>query len=192
MGKHWLQAPPRMLPHGTQLLDLPSNVMGGAPGKQATQVEPNPSSLIPIPTLPPHLQMLAPNSLGPAGQDTRSTKLLVSPSPLCSPYIESSPHRSRSVDQMEHEALGTPPLFTMQDSDFLAMGSASLESHNSGPLHVRRKTRAQHAAVALSGSRGSSSLKCVAVSTLQYTTPHNPLQVHDAPPLSSLSLSPDP
>jgi hypothetical protein len=30
------------------------------------------------------------------------------------------------------------------------------------------------------------------VSTLQYTTPHNPLQVQDAPPLSSLSLPPDP
>ncbi len=47
-------------------------------------------------------------------------------------------------------------------------------------------------AVALSGSRGSSSFKCVAVSTLQYTTPHNPPQVQDAPLLLSSSLSPDP
>ncbi len=52
--------------------------------------------------------------------------------------------------------------------------------------------QAQHAAAALSRSRGSSSLKCVAVSTLQYTMPHNPPQVQDAPPLSSLSLPPDP
>jgi hypothetical protein len=29
MGKRWLQAPPRRLPHGAQSLDLPSNVMGG-------------------------------------------------------------------------------------------------------------------------------------------------------------------
>jgi hypothetical protein len=39
----------------------------GAPVKRAAQVEPDPSSLVPIPTLPPHLQMLDPNSLGPAG-----------------------------------------------------------------------------------------------------------------------------
>ncbi len=54
----------------------------GAPGKRAAQVEPDPSSLILIPTLPPHLQMLVPHYLGPAGQDARSTKLLVSPGPL--------------------------------------------------------------------------------------------------------------
>jgi hypothetical protein len=35
------------------------------------------------------------------------------------------------------------------------------------------------------------SLKFVAVSTLQYTMSHNPPQVQDAPPLSSLSLPPD-
>jgi hypothetical protein len=93
---------------------------------------------------------------------------------------------------MGHVARGTPPPFTMQDFNFLAMGGASFESHNSGPLRVRTKTWAQHAAVASSGSRGSSSLKCVAVSTLQYTMPHNPLQVQDASLLSSLSLPPDP
>ncbi len=38
------------------------------------------------------------------------------------------------------------------------------------------------------GSRSSSSLKYVVESTLQYNTPNNPLQVQDAPPLSSLSL----
>jgi hypothetical protein len=93
---------------------------------------------------------------------------------------------------MGHVAPGIPPLFTMQDSDFPAMGGASLESRNSGPPRVRTKTWAQHAAAALSGSRGSSSFKCAAVSTLQYTTPHNPLQVQDAPPLSSSSLPLDP
>ena len=89
---------------------------------------------------------------------------------------------------MGHVVPGTPPLFTMQDSNFPAMGGASLESRNSGPQRVRTKTWAQHAAVASSGSRGSSSLKCVAVSTLQYTTPHNPPQVQDAPLLSSSPL----
>jgi hypothetical protein len=93
---------------------------------------------------------------------------------------------------MGHVAPGTPPPFTMQDSDFPVMVGASLESCNSGPLHIRTKTRAQHAAAALSGSQGSSSLKCAAMSTLQYTTPHIPPQVQDAPLLLSLSLSPDP
>jgi hypothetical protein len=60
---------------------------GGAPGKQASQVEPDPSSLVPIPTLPPYLQTLVFNSIGPVGQDTRSTKLPVSSGPSCSPYI---------------------------------------------------------------------------------------------------------
>jgi hypothetical protein len=54
------------------------------------------------------------------------------------------------------------------------------------------KTHAQHAAAASLGSRGISSLKCVAVTTLQYTMPHIPPQVQDAPFLLSLSLSPDP
>jgi hypothetical protein len=93
---------------------------------------------------------------------------------------------------MGHVASGTPLLFTMQDSNFLAIGGASLESRNIGPPQVREKARAQHAAAALSGSRGSSSLKYVAVPTLQYTTPHNPPQVQDSPPLSSLFLPPDP
>jgi hypothetical protein len=69
---------------------------GGALGKRAAQVEPNSSSLVPIPTLPPHLQMLVSNSLGPAGQDARSTKQLVSPDSSCSPYIKSPPRRSRA------------------------------------------------------------------------------------------------
>ncbi len=129
-------------------------------------MEPDPSSLVPIPTLPPHPQTLVPNSLGPAGQDARSTKLPVSPGPLHSPYIESPPCRMRSHDQTGHVVPGTPPPVTMQDSNFLVMGGVNLESCNSGPLRTRMKTRAQHVAAALSGSRGSSSLKCVAVSTL--------------------------
>jgi hypothetical protein len=94
---------------------------------------------------------------------------------------------------MGHVAPGIPPPFTMQDSNFPVMVGASLDSRDSCLSHIRTKTHAQHAAVALSGSRGSSSsLKCVAVSTLQYTTPHIPLQVQDAPLLLSLSLSLDP
>jgi hypothetical protein len=80
----------------------------------------------------------------------------------------------------------------MQDSNFPVMVGVSLESRNSGPLVTRTKTCAQHAAVASSGSRGSSSLKCVAVSTLQYTMSHIPPQVQDTPLLLSLSLSLDP
>jgi hypothetical protein len=155
-------------------------------------VELDPSSSVPIPTLPPHLKTLVSNSLGPAGQDARSTKLPVSLGPLCSLYIESSPCRSRSRDQTGHVAPGTPPPFTMQDSYFPATGGASLELHNSGPPQVRMKMLAQHASAASLVSRSSSSLKCVVVSTLQYTTPHNPPQVQDALPLFSSSLPPDP
>jgi hypothetical protein len=93
---------------------------------------------------------------------------------------------------MEQVAPGTPPLFTMQDSNFLMMEGASLELHKSGLPGVRTKTLAQHAAAASLGSRGSSSFRCVAVSTLQYTMPHNPSQVQDTSPLSSLSLPLDP
>jgi hypothetical protein len=93
---------------------------------------------------------------------------------------------------MGHVAPGTPPPFTMQDSNFLVMVGVSFELRNSDPLRTRTKTLAQHVAATLLESRGSSSLKCVAVSTLQYTTPHIPLQVQDAPLLLSLSLSPDP
>jgi hypothetical protein len=127
----------------------PQQCDGGAPGKQAAQVEPNPSSLILIPALLPHLQTLVSNSLGLMGQDARSTKLLVSPGLLCSPCIKSPPRRSRSKDQTGHVVPGTPPSFTMQDSNFLAMGDTSLESRNSELSQVRTKTRAQHAAAAL-------------------------------------------
>jgi hypothetical protein len=133
----------------------PQQPDGRAPGKQAAQVEPDPSFLVPTPTLPPHLQTLVSNSLGPAGQDARSTKLPVSPGPPCSPYIESPPRRLRSRDQTGHAVPSTPLLFTMQDSNFWAMGGTSLESCNSWPPQIRTKTRAQHAAAALSGSRGS-------------------------------------
>jgi hypothetical protein len=155
-------------------------------------MEPDPSSLVPIPTIPPHLQMLVFNSLGPVGQDARSTKLPESPGLSCSPYIKSPPHRLRSGDQTGHMAPGTPPPFTMQDSNFLTIGDTSLESRNSGLPQFRTKMQAQHTAAASSGSRSSSSLKCVVMSTLPYTMPHNPPQVQDAPPLSSLSLTPDP
>jgi hypothetical protein len=171
---------------------IPQQRDGGAPGKQVAQVELDPSSLVPIPNLPPYLQMLVSNSLGPAGQDARSTKLLESLGPSCSPYIESPPRRLRSREQTRHVVPGTPSPFILQDSNFLAIRGASLEPRNSIPLQVRTKTRAQHAAAALSGIRTSSSLKCVVVSTLQYTMPHNPPQVQGTSPLSSLSLPPDP
>ncbi len=98
-------------------------------------MEPDPSSLVLIPTLPPHLQMLASNSLGPEGQNARSTKLPVSLGLLCSPYIKPLPCRLRSRDQMGHLAPGTPPPFTMQDSNFPAMGVQVL-SHITVGSHV--------------------------------------------------------
>ncbi len=112
----------------------------------------------------------------------------MSPDSSGSPYIKSPPpHRSRSSDQAGHLVPGTLPPFTMLNSDFLAMQGESLAPHYPGLLQVRTKTRAQHAAAALSGSR-LSSIKCVVDSTLQYTMPNDiPLQVHDPPPPSPAS-----
>jgi hypothetical protein len=158
-----------------QVAQSPQQQDRGAPGKRAAQVEPDRSSSVPIPTLPSHLLTLISNSLGPVGQDARSTKLLVSPGPSSSPYIKSPLCRSRSGDQTGQLVPGTPPPFTMLDSNFPEMGGACFESCNSGPPQIRTKMRAQHAAAALSGSRSSSRLKCVVESTLQYTKPNNPL-----------------
>ncbi len=145
-------------------------------------MDPYPSSLILIPMLTSHSLLLVSNLFKPVGQDARSTKLLVSPSPSGSPNIESPPSRLRSSNQAGHLAPGSPPSFTMLDSDFLAMKRASL-AHNPGLLQVRTKMRAQHAAVELVGSRKLSSIKCVVDSTLLYTTPNDiSLQVQDPPP----------
>jgi hypothetical protein len=151
MGNHQLQTPPRRLPYGAQLLDLPSNMKMGHQANKLPRWSQTPPPRFQFPPFPHHLQMLVSNSLGPAGQDAKSTKLPVSPGPSCSPYIKSPPRRSSSRDQTGHVAPGTPPPFTMQDFDFPTMGGASFESRNSGPPHVRTKTQAQHASVALSG-----------------------------------------
>jgi hypothetical protein len=73
------------------VVQSPQQHDGGALGKQATQVDLDLSSLVPIPTLPPHLLSLVSHLSRPAGQDSRSAKLPVSPSPSGSPYIESPP-----------------------------------------------------------------------------------------------------
>jgi hypothetical protein len=126
------------------VVQSPQQCDGRALGKCAAQVDPHHSSLVPIPTLPPFLLTLVPNLLKLAGQDARSTKLLVSPGPSGSPYIEPPPCRSRSSDQVGHLAPGSPPLFTVLDSDFPAMEGAFLVPRNPGLLQVRTKTRAQH------------------------------------------------
>ena len=154
-------------------------------------MEPDPSSSVPIPTLPSHLFTLVSSLLGLAGQDSRSTELLVSPGPSGSPYIESPPRRSRSKDQAGHVPPGSLSPFKMLDSNFPAVEGASLAPRNSGPLQVRTNTRAQHVAAASLGSR-ISSIKCVVESTLQYTMPKIPLQVQDPSPLSSAFWPLDP
>jgi hypothetical protein len=111
---------------------------------------------------------------------------------LSSPHIESPPCRLRSGDQAGQLAPGTPPPFTMLESDFPAMKGARLSPRDSGLPQVRMKTQAQHAAAVTSGSKTSSSFKCEVESTLQYNTPNNLPQVQDVPPLSSLSLPLDP
>jgi hypothetical protein len=73
------------------VVQSPKQRDGGAPGKHTAQVEPDPSSSVPIPTLPPHLSTSVSNLLGPASQDTRSTKLPVSSGPSGSPYINPPP-----------------------------------------------------------------------------------------------------
>jgi hypothetical protein len=78
------------------VVQSPQQRDGGAPSKHVTQMEPDPSSSVQIPTPPTHVLTLVSNLLGPEGQDARSTKLPVSPGPSGSPYMESPPRRSRS------------------------------------------------------------------------------------------------
>jgi hypothetical protein len=163
------------------VVQSPQQHYGGAPGKHAAQVEPDPSSSVPIPTLSSHLLILVFNLLGPAGQDARSTKLPVSPGLPGSLYIESPPCKSRSGDHTGHLAPGTLPPFTMLDSNFPAMEGESLAPRDSELPQVRTKTWAQHVAAASLASR-ISSIKYVVDSTLQYTTPNILLQVQDPLP----------
>jgi hypothetical protein len=93
-----------MVPSGL----IPPAMWWGGPGKHAAQVELDPSSSVPIPTLPPHLLTLVSNLLVPAGQDARSTKLPVSSGPSSSPYIESPHRRLRNGDQTGHLVPGNP------------------------------------------------------------------------------------
>jgi hypothetical protein len=79
------------------VVQSPQQGDGGASGKQAAQVDPDPSSLVPIPTLPLNSLSLVPHSSGLAGQDARSAKLPVSPSPSGSTYIKSPPCRPSAV-----------------------------------------------------------------------------------------------
>jgi hypothetical protein len=108
-----------------------------APWKQAAQVDLDPSSLVPIPTLPPHLLSLVPHSSRLGGQDARSAKLPVSPSPSGSPYIKSPPHRLGSGGQDGYlEPCSLLP-FKMLDPDFPAMEGASLAPWDPVVLQVR-------------------------------------------------------
>jgi hypothetical protein len=143
-GEASVQSPLQKAAARCPVAQSPQQRKDGAPGKRVAQVELDPSSLVPIPTLPLHLQTLVPNSLGSAGQDTRSTKLPESPGPSCSPYIKSSPCRLGSGDQMGHVAPGTPPCSQCRTLFF--------RQSNSG-LPVRTKTCAQHAAAVSPGSR---------------------------------------
>ncbi len=97
------------------VVQSPQQRDGGAPGKWDPQADLDPSSLVPIPMLPLNLLSLIAHSSGLAGQDVRSAKLPVSPSPSGSPNIESPPHRPRSGDQVGHLALCSLPPFKMLD-----------------------------------------------------------------------------
>jgi hypothetical protein len=88
--------PPQKAATRRQVVQSPQQHDGGALGKRAAQVDPDPSSSVPIPTLPPHLLTLVSNLLKPAGQNARSSKLPVSPGSSGSPYIKSPPRRLRS------------------------------------------------------------------------------------------------
>ncbi len=53
MGKPWLQAPPRRLLHGTQLLDLPSNMKMGHQANKPPRWSRTPSPWSQVPPFPP-------------------------------------------------------------------------------------------------------------------------------------------
>ncbi len=146
-------------------------------------MEPDPSSLVLIPTLPPHLHTLVSNSLGPEGQDTRSNKLPVSLRLLCSPYTKSPPRRMRSGDQMGHVAPGTPPPFTMQDSNFLAMRGATLESgQRLRPSMRQRHCQGVGVVVVLNV------LQCPLCNIPCLTIPHRYKTPHLSPPCPCLQI----
>jgi hypothetical protein len=159
---------------------------GGTLWKHAAQVDPDPSSSVPIPTLPPHLLTLVPNLLEPAGQDARRTKLPVSPGPSCSPYIESPPAGQGAVIRLG--IWRWAPCLSSQCWTLISRQCrGKLAPRNPGQLQVRTKTWVQLVAVASLRSR-LSSIKCVVDSTLQYTTPNDiSLQVHNPPPPSPAS-----
>ncbi len=90
-GEELAPSTPQMAAAQHPVVQSPQKRDGGAPGKHAAQVDQDPSFLVPIPTLPPHLLSLVLHSSEPMGQDARSAKLPVSPSPSGSPYIE-PPH----------------------------------------------------------------------------------------------------
>jgi hypothetical protein len=153
---------------------------GGAPRKQATQVDPDPSALVLILMLPPQLISLGAHYSGLVEQDARCVKLPVSSPPPGSPYIKSSPCKPRSSDQDECLVPCFPLPFKMLDLDFLVMEGASLASQDPVVLQARSKTQAQHGAAASAGSREPSIIKCVVDSTLCFTMPNViPLQVQD-------------
>jgi hypothetical protein len=55
-GEASAQSTPQKAAAWRPVAQSPQQCDGGAPGKQAAQVEPDPSPLVLIPTLPPHLQ----------------------------------------------------------------------------------------------------------------------------------------
>ncbi len=153
---------------------------GGAPGKWASRMDPDLSSLVPIPTSPSHLISLAAHSSGLVGQDAKSVKLPVSPPLSGSPYIKSPPFRPRSGGWDGYLEPCSPLPFKMLDLDFPALEGASLALQDPIVLQARTKTRAQHVAAALAESIEISSIKCVVDFTLCYTMPDViSLQVQD-------------
>jgi hypothetical protein len=188
MGKRWLQAPPRKLLHGAQSLDLPSNVKMGHRANKLPRWSQTPPPWFQFPPFPSICRCWSPTL------SAQQAKMQGVPNYWCLqarcalPTLQVEERRSDGTCGTRQTLLHSP----CRTLIFPVMVGASLELRNSGPLHIRMKTRAQHAAAALSGSRGSSSLKCVAVSPLQYTTSHIPPQVQDALLLLSLSLSLDP
>jgi hypothetical protein len=110
----------------------------GAQRKQATQVDLDPSSLVPIPMPPPPIYFIMRTSSGPAGHDAKDVKPPVSLPPSGSPYIESPPCTKKRCPGGVFSAVLPAPL---QNVEFRFSGNIGGKSGFVGSCHIACKDK---------------------------------------------------
>jgi hypothetical protein len=154
---------------------------GGTPGKQADQVDPDPFSLVPIPTSPPPFALVIRTFHWVGGSGHKECQVAcISFSVWLSIHQIPSPQAKKRWSVWE---LGAMLPASLQDIGLRFSGNGGGKLVLAGSCciaQVRTKMRAQHAAAASAGSIKISSIWCVVDFTLCYTMPNViPLQVQD-------------